>query len=84
MLINSTPLYNTLLIYAILIIVILIIKPSFMYDSEEGKFKSFGLNNNETIFSFGFVVIGGAIIIYLIFLMLWTSGLEKHIDSVSS
>jgi hypothetical protein len=54
-----------------------------MYDGEKGKFKAFGLNDNETIFSFGFVVIGGAIVIYLIFLMLWTSGLEKHIDSSS-
>lgn len=77
MLIGLSPLYNTLLVYIIMIVAILVIKPAFMYDYTENRFKSFGLANNETFFSFSFSALAGGVIVYLFFLALWTFSLKQ-------
>lgn len=77
MLINSTPLYNSILVYIIFIIILFITKPSIMYDETNTKFRSFGLDKDETLLSFPFVVLGGGVLIYFIFLGLWISSLSE-------
>lgn len=68
---STGPVYNTIIFYILIICLILIIKPSFMYCDKTGKFKAFGLENDQTIFSFPFVAIGSGITLYLIFLLFW-------------
>lgn len=72
MLINNIPIYNAIIIYVIFILILYILKPKFFFN-EENQFKSFGINEGETLFTFSSIVIGGAIIIYTICLCLWLS-----------
>lgn len=65
----STPVYNTIIFYILIVCIILITKPNFMYCYKSKKFKSFGLNDNQTMLSFPIVAIGSGIILYMIFLM---------------
>ncbi len=65
----STPVYNTIIFYILIICILLILKPQFMYCEETDKFKHFGLSENQTIFSFPLIAIGSGIILYIIFLL---------------
>ena len=62
--------YNIILIYIILIAIILIMKPDFMYCSETNKFKSFGINENQTLFCFFSVSIIIIVVLFIFFLSL--------------
>lgn len=74
----STPLYNAILFYIIIIFILLITKPSFMYCHKTNKFKPFGLGENKTIFSFPLVSISSGILLYLLFLTIYI--LCKYLD----
>lgn len=66
----NTPVFNTIIFYLIVICLILIIKPKFMYSDKENKFKQFGCGEDQTLLSFPIVGIGSGIIIYAIFLFI--------------
>ena len=66
---GSSPIYNTILFYILLIAVILILKPRSMYCHKKNRFKPFGLGKGKTLFCFPIVAISSVIILYLIFLM---------------
>lgn len=66
---DSSPIYNTIIFYILLIIIILVLKPSIMYCDKTKKFKSFGCGKNQTLFCFPLVCIVSVIILYLVFLM---------------
>ena len=63
----SDTLYNTIIVYIIVIIILLITKPNFLYSHEKKKFKTFGCNEDETILSLPIISIIIAIILYMIF-----------------
>lgn len=70
------PLYSAIIVYIILIVFIVIIKPKFMYDDKAKKFKPFGSGTNETLLSFPVVAIISAVIIYISF-SLYSAMCEK-------
>jgi len=59
----------TLVVYITIGVLLWFLKPSLMFNSN-GSIKSFGVNDDETIFFFPIVLIFIAIIIYIIFLRL--------------
>jgi hypothetical protein len=63
----QSPLYNTISCYIILIILLLVLKPNCMYCEKKGRFKQFGLEENQTLFSFPIVSICSCIILYILF-----------------
>ncbi len=63
----ETPVYNTIIFYILVICILLIIKPEFMYCDKTNKFKPFGLDKDKTIFCFPTISIGSVIILYLFF-----------------
>lgn len=65
----SSPVYNTILFYLITIIIILVMKPSFMYSETAHKFKSFGCGPDQTILSFPLISICLTVFYYVIFLV---------------
>lgn len=67
MVFSNNPLYNSLKVYIIIIILIIYFKPNFLYDKKQKQFKSFGLDKNSTIFSLPILSIFLAILIYFIF-----------------
>ena len=67
MIFSNNPLYNSLKVYIIIIVLLIYLKPQFLYDNKKNQFKSFGLDKNSTIFSLPILSIFLAIIIYLIF-----------------
>jgi hypothetical protein len=67
MVFSNNPLYNSLKVYIIIIILLIYFKPNFLYDKKQKQFKSFGLDKNSTIFSFPILSIFLAILIYFIF-----------------
>ena len=69
-LISSSPVYNTILFYILLIALLLIIKPNIMYCYKSKKFKSFGCGKEQTLFCFPLICITSVIILYFIFLMM--------------
>lgn len=67
MIFSNNPLYNSLKVYIIIIVLLIYFKPSFLYDKKQKQFKSFGIDKNSTIFSLPIFSIILAIFIYFIF-----------------
>ena len=67
MIFSNNPLYNSLKVYIIIIVLLIYFKPNFLYDHKKNQFKSFGLDKNSTIFSLPLLSIFLAFIIYLVF-----------------
>ena len=63
----SNVFYNTLLFYMIIVTILLILKPEFMYSEKQKKFKSFGMGKGKTLFCLPIISIGSAIILYFLF-----------------
>ena len=63
----SNTLYNSIIVYIIIIIIFIIKKPEFIYCHKTKKFKSFGCNDGQTVLSLPILSIISAIIIYMIF-----------------
>ncbi|AYV78907.1 MAG: hypothetical protein Edafosvirus47_3 [Edafosvirus sp.] len=61
------PAYNTIIVYVIIIIIFLITKPGFMYDSVNKKFKQFGCDKGQTLLPFPLLCITCGIIVYILF-----------------
>ena len=76
---GSSPIYNTILFYIILITVILILKPRSMYCYKTKKFKPFGLEKGKTLLCFPIVAITSVVVLYFIFLMVEI--LNEYLDS---
>ena len=61
------PVYNASLIYILLVVCLVMIKPDSIYDHSNKKFKEFGSDRNKTILTLPIVSISSAIIIYFLF-----------------
>ena len=62
-----SPAYNSIIIYIIIILVVVLTKPDFLYDHEEQKYKEFGIGDNKTLLSFTTFGILSAVILYNLF-----------------
>ena len=65
----TTPVYNTIFFYIILVCIILIIKPKYMYNQKTRRFKSFGCGEGKTLLSFPVICISTGIALYMTFLL---------------
>lgn len=63
----KSPLNNAIIFYIILIILVIVIKPKFIYNYKINKFKPFGYDDGQTLFPFPFVCISGSIMLYMLF-----------------
>ena len=63
--INS--MYCQIIIYVVILLLIYVTKPKIIYDENKQKFKDFGSNNDQTLFSLPVISISLALFIYLIF-----------------
>lgn len=66
----NTPLINTIYCYIIIIGMILVSKPNIIYCKNTKKFKSFGLENNKTLFPFPVICISTGVLLYLFFIII--------------
>lgn len=64
------PAVNAVIIYIILILIVVIIKPNFLYDHKYNKFKGFGNAYNQTYFPLMLFGILMSIILYYVFLFI--------------
>lgn len=55
---------NAIVIYVIVILVVAMMKPNFMYDHKSDKFKEFGFTNDKTPFT---IIIFSAITSFIIY-----------------
>jgi len=62
----NTPLNNTIIMYIIFVLVLLVVKPNIIYCHKTQKFKAFGCHENETFVPFPIMCISGAIMIYMV------------------
>lgn len=67
---GTSPVYNTILFYILLVTLILVLKPAFMYCNKTKKFKPFGCGEGHTLACFPIVILTSVIVFYLIFLMI--------------
>jgi hypothetical protein len=65
-----SPANSAIIVYIIIIIIISITKPIFVYDHVNKKFRDFGFGNDKTILSLPFLSLFLAIFLYLIFNMI--------------
>lgn len=65
----DNPVYNAVIMYILIITVILIMKPSFMYDYQNNTFKLFGIGDNKTIYAYPTVTLCSALLLYIFFLL---------------
>lgn len=63
--INIRLLY-TLLFYILFVIIIIAVKPRFLFD-EEGNIIAFGVGKNKTIFSLGTLILAFALVCFYLF-----------------
>lgn len=63
----KNPIFNASLLYILLIVIIFMIKPNFLYSQKKHKFKEFGLNENQTLLSFPIVSVSCAVLLYMVF-----------------
>ena len=63
-----TPAYNSIVIYIIIILLIVLSKPDFIYDHEQNKYKEFGIDSeNKTLLTLPVVGILLSLIIFTLF-----------------
>jgi uncharacterized membrane protein len=74
----SNPLFDSLKYYILVMLILITIKPEFMYDSKNRKYKKFGLKKNKTIFTLPFLSIIIAILIYIIVLLIYKLNNNKE------
>jgi len=60
-------LFNSIIVYIIVIIIIIYNKPNFIYDKKRNKFKEFGLEHNKSIITLPILSIILAVVTYIIF-----------------
>lgn len=60
-------LFNSIIIYLIIIILVIYNKPNFIYDKKRKKFKEFGIETDKSIISLPILSIIIAVITYIIF-----------------
>lgn len=63
-------LINTIIIYILLICIIVLIKPEFIYSYDKNEFKQFGCREDQTLFTLPIVGLSLAFILYFIFTLL--------------
>lgn len=68
MIFDSDPLYNSILFYILFIVLIILLKPKFLFCKKSNQMKSFGFGKNQTIFCFPLVCIMSIVIFYIVFL----------------
>ena len=59
-------LYTSIITYILAMIIIVVIKPKFLYDKEKQKFKSFGTDKDETVFAMPVMSVISCVIIYFL------------------
>lgn len=64
---SNSSLYNSIIAYIIFVIIIVHVKPVWLYDHKKNKFKEFGKNNGQTFMSLHITCVIASIVIYLIF-----------------
>lgn len=60
-------LFNSILIYLIIILLVIYNKPNFIYDKKRKKFKEYGLESDKSIISLPILSIIIAVVTYIIF-----------------
>lgn len=61
------PLFNSILIYIIIILLLIYNKPNLIYDKKTKKFKQFGMTHGKSILSLPVFAIIIAIVTYIVF-----------------
>ena len=77
---NNNALY-AIITYVIVMLIIIIIKPDFVYDHDKAKFKEFGSSKNKSFFSLGTTAILLAILIGILFIVFGNSYDDEKKDN---
>lgn len=64
----SNPVYNTVIFYILIMTIMLVMKPEFIYDHKNDMFKTFGLKDNQTIMCLPITALCMGVLLYMIFL----------------
>ena len=64
---SKYPVYNSIIMFVIIVIILFVFRPSFIYSNKINKFKQFGTKEDETIITFHILSIGLGILFYFMF-----------------
>ena len=68
----DNPVYNTVIVFSIIMILVYILKPDIIYDSNKNEFRQFGTTNGKTLMPIYVIGILMAILLYIFFYYLST------------
>lgn len=63
---DNNTLYNSILIYLVMVALIIAIKPNFIYDHKNKRFREFGIGDNKTPLSFPVLCMASAMTVYFL------------------
>jgi hypothetical protein len=83
MLFINNPLFDSLKYYILVMLILITLKPEFIYDSKNRKYKKFGLKKNKTIFTLPFLSIIIAILIYIFVLLIYKLNNNDYKENIN-
>ena len=63
----SEPMYNSIVFYMIILIILLIVRPNIIYSKENNKLKKFGTQKDETLIPLPILSIAISVLLYIFF-----------------
>ena len=67
MILSTSPLYNTIIVFVAIIFILYITKPNIIYDKVKGEFRQFGIEDGKCLMPIYVISALLAIILYILF-----------------
>jgi hypothetical protein len=74
--------FYAIIIYIIIISILIITKPNFIYDHDKSKFREFGYTKDKTIFTIGVLSVFFAVLIVILFSLIGNSNNEEEMITI--
>ena len=66
----SNPLFDSVKLYILVMLILILIKPKFLYSKKNKKYKKFGYKKNQTLYTLPILSVIIAVIIYIFVLLI--------------
>lgn len=79
----NNPVYNTIIIFIILMLLIYTVKPNIVYDNKKQQFRQFGMSDGKTLLPIYIIGILFAILLYFFFHYISITKIDNKIDKTN-
>src|SRR5437870_5771083 len=79
----DNPVYNTIIVFSLIMIILYITKPEAIYDNNKKEFRQFGTTNGKTLLPIYVIGILMAIVLYVFFFYLFNNNSKFKKDNIN-